>query len=787
MIKSIRNYFIVLFVWVISLSAFAQMSDTQIIEYVKQQTEAGVNQTQIAQNLLARGVTRDQILRLKSKYEKLTSGYNSSKQNSSSDDKRMRVANGEQRLFDDLDESMDSIPNSKIFGHDIFRAKNLSFEPNMNIPTPTDYILGPGDELTIDVYGVSQQSFELKISPDGNVTLPMEGPIYVAGMTARSAQSKIRAKLGEHYQDSEISLSVGQTRTVMVNVLGEVNTPGTYAISAFATVFNALYLAGGVTEIGTLRDVQVSRNGKVITHVDIYDFILNGNLNGNIILQDNDVIRVSPYMNLVEVEGKVRRPMIYEMKDSETLQNLIDYAGGFTGDAYSGKVRVERKSEDGLTVHNVNRRNMVDFHPMDGDVAIVEDIVKRYKNTVTIEGAVFRPGKYKLDNGTTTIKALIDQAGGLKEQAITTRAVLHRMQANRTLETLPVALGDILAGTTADITLRNEDRLTIASTEIIDSLRTLIIEGEVVKPGIYEYSTNETVEDLIIRAGGLLESASVDNIEIARRITNASDNADGKAMSKIFSISLNPDLTLGDNSSNVTLEPYDVVTVHHSPNYKEQNIVVVTGEVNYAGRYALSSKEERLSDIIKRAGGLTKNAYTGGIKLLRQITKEDRDLKRLKLETATTSADSAKALADLQKTTYLVGVDLEKAIKNPGSSFDVVLERGDSVSIPQLTSTVKISGAVLFQNTVSYEEGKSVSYYLEKAGGVSKDGRKSQAYIVYANGNVSRARGHKPEPGCEIVVPVKEKKEFNPQLTSMWLGIGSTMASIAAVIATIIK
>lgn len=768
------------------MPAFAQMSEEQIIEYVKQQSNAGVNQTKIANDLLARGVSRQQILRMREQLMQMQESSNPTVQTQTIIDSRMREANGEHRMGNNQRRNEAVATTSKIFGHDIFRSKELSFAPNMNIPTPTDYILGPGDELIIDIYGSSQQSSSLKISPEGTITIPNEGPVHVAGMTAQKAQAKIRGMIGGHYQDSDILLSVGQTRTVMVNVLGEVQTPGTYTVSAFATVFNALYLAGGVTDIGTLRDVQVSRNGKVISHIDVYDFIMNGNLKGNIILQDNDVIRVAPYMNLVTIEGKVRRPMIYEMKQGETLQNLIDYAGSFTGDAYAEKVRVERKSEDGLTVHNIRRHELGDFLPMDGDVAVVEDVVQRYKNTVTIEGAVFRPGKYKLGEGLVTLRSLIEQAGGLLEQAVTNRAVLHRMKPNRTLETQAISLGEILAGTAPDVVLRNEDKLIIASTEIIDSLRTLTIEGEVLHPGIYKFSSNETVEDLILRAGGLLESASLTNVEIARRITSVEDNVDNKAMAKIIPITLRDGLSVEDGY-NITLLPYDIVTVHRSPDYKEQSIVMVNGEVKYAGSYALSSKEERLSDLIIRAGGLTQNAFIGGIKLTRRLKKEDLDLKRLKLETAATAADSAKAMADLQKTTYMVGIDLEKALKHPGSSSDIVLKEGDEIHIPQLANTVKISGEVLFQNTVSYEEGKSVSYYLNQAGGVSKSGRKRQTYIVYANGKVSKARWHKPQPGCEIVVPMKEKKEINPQTTSMWLGMGSTLASIAAVVAAIIK
>ena len=780
----IRFLFVALFFCGSSPLSWAQMSDTEIMSFVKEQTEAGVSQTQIARQLVARGVSVQKLQNLKDQYENLESEDITTEKVATATPvitTRERVANGEIPQ-----EIVTEEPERRIFGHNIFRSKKLSFEPNMNIPTPPDYILGPGDVVIIDIFGASQRSTSVKISPDGSIVIPEEGVFYVPGMTATKAQEKIRSTIGAHYNNSKIRLTLGQTRTIKVNVLGEVNVPGTYAISAFATVFNVLYLSGGVTEIGTLRDVQVSRNGQVIAHVDIYDFIMNGNLRGNIMLQDNDVIRVSPYKNLVEINGKVRRPMFYEMTDEESLQNLIDYAGGFTGDAYKDKVRIERKSEDGLSVHNVAQKEMNSFHPKDGDVVCVEDIVYRYKNKVNIQGAVFRPGNYKLDNSIYSVKTLVNHAGGLLEKAIDTRAVLHRMKEDRTLETHTIALHDIMAGTESDVILKNEDVLFIASKEGIDTLRVLTIQGEVLNPGEYSYSKNEKIEDLIIRAGGLLESASLANVEVARRVTTAEANRDGKSMAQIYSLSLHDGFLVSEDS-NFCLEPYDVVTIHRSPDYQEQRVVKIEGEVKYAGDFVLSSKEERLSELIKRAGGLTVNAYAGGIKLTRKVSEEMLANKRLKLETALTAADSAMVYEDLAKDTYLVGVDLEKAIKNPGSLSDIVLVEGDVISIPQLNNTVKISGEVLFQNTVAFERGKKASYYLNQAGGVNKNGSRRHAYILYANGQVSKARWHKPQPGCEIVVPEKTKKEVNPQTVSMWLGMGSTVASIAAVIGVLIK
>lgn len=778
---SLRWILAVVIYFACAISSSAQMSDTEIFAYVKKQTDAGMSQTQIAQNLVKRGVSVQKLQELKSMYENTDSdAMGSTSGKAGIEISRERSANGEKRKI-----NLPSHPSKRIFGHDIFRSKTLSFEPNMNIPTPADYVLGPGDEIIIDIYGSSLVSQSVKISPDGSITIPEEGVFHVAGLTVQKAQGKIKNAIGDHYQNSEIKLTVGQTRTIIVNVLGEVEAPGTYTLSAFATVFNALYLSGGVTEIGTLRDVQVSRDGKVIAHIDVYDFIMNGNLKGNVVLQDNDVIRVSPYKNLVQIVGKVRRPMYYEMKEDESLKSLLEYAGGFTGDAYT-KVRVERKSEEGLTVHNVEEKEHNSFLLNDGDVAVVGDIIQRYKNTVSIEGAVFRPGKYKMGDAVTTVKSLVEQAGGLLENAVATRAVLHRMKENRTFETEAVALDQILAGGASDIFLKNEDILYIASTAAFDNLRVLTIQGEVFEPGVYSFSENERVEDLIVRAGGLRESASLVNIEVARRVTTSADNMDGKSMAIIYSVSMKDGLIV-EGASNFRLEPYDIVTVHRSPDYQVQRVVSVTGEVKYAGNFVLSNKEERLSDLIRRAGGLTPNAYVGGIQLTRKVTEEEMAIKMLKLETATTKADSAIAMHDLEKNTYFVGVDLSEALKNPGGSNDIVLMEGDQINIPLLNNTVRIRGEVLFENTVAYNSGKSARYYIKQAGGYNKLGSKRRAYIVYANGEVSRARWHKPQPGSEVVVPEKIKKEINPQQMSMWLGLASTATSIVTVMAIILK
>ena len=773
----------VLFLFV-CITAVAQMSEEQIISYVQKQKEAGKDEKEIAKDLIARGVSVTKLQQLSQKYKNMKG---KSSNNTDNDINRSRISNGEKRIEDDdmtmMYEEEDSV---KIFGHDIFRSKELSFEPGMNIATPSNYTLGPGDEVILDIYGASQYSGSFNVSPDGCITIPDEGPIYVAGLNVAQAQAKVKRTIGAHYQDSNIKLTIGQTRAITVSVMGEVKTPGTYSISAFATVFNALYLAGGVNKIGTLREVKVSRNGRIITTVDIYDYIINGRLTGNVMLQDNDVILVGPYCSLVKAEGHVKRPMYYEMKKNESLQSLLNYCGGFTGYAYKKKVRIERISDDGLTVHNVDEFDFSSFHVADGDVMVVDSVIERYKNTVKIRGAVFREGQYRLDNKVNSVKTLVEQAGGVLEFASTTRAVLRRICPDRTYKTISVPLAAILDGTTPDMVLQNEDELFVSSFEELNKQRNLAIYGEVFKPGIYKYSEGETVEDLITEAGGLLESASLLNVEVARRISSSQDNLNGKTMATIFSIVLKDGLPI-EGETTFKLKPYDIVTIHRSPDYQEQKVVHVSGEVNYGGMYVLSNKEERLTDILKRAGGLTPNAYINGVQVIRKVSQKELDIQLMKLEVAKTKSDSIEIHNLLDKTTYTVGVDLQKALDNPGSSSDIVLNEGDSIYVPQLNNVVKISGEVMFPNVVAFRDKKSPSFYINQAGGISKNGKKSLSYIVYPNGQVSNIRKGKVLPGCEIVVPTKPEKKVDTQRTSLWLAIASSVATIAAVLITALK
>ena len=768
-------------------AVLAQMSEKQIIQYVQKQSAQGKDQQTIAKELLAKGITMKQLEYLRTKYGNMMDGssVSISQRNEFS---RKRVSNAEERdeLIDVSYKPFMEKDSVKIFGHDIFRSKDLSFEPNMNIATPVNYVLGPNDEVILDVYGASQFSASFTVSPDGNITIPDEGPVHVAGMTVAQAQAKVKAFIGGHYQGSNIKLTVGQTRSIIVNVMGEVQNPGTYTLSAFASVFNALYMAGGVKDRGTLREIQVYRNGKMISSVDVYDYIINGKHSGNIMLRDNDVIIVGPYCNLVMIEGKVKRPMFYEMRKSESLQTLLNYAGGFTGDAYKKKVRVKRVGDEGLSVHNIDEWDFSSFKLADGDSAVVEAAVDRYRNTVKVSGAVFREGSYMIGTKINSVKTLIDAAGGLLEDAFTSRAVLHRIKEDRTWTTITVNIEGIMNGNAPDIMLQNEDELVINSVDNINRQRTLTILGEVFKPGIYKYSSKETVEDLITEAGGLLESASLLNVEVARRILSSEDNPTGKNTAKIYSLTLQNGLVI-EGETGFELEPYDIVTIHRSPDYQIQKAVNVSGEVKYGGTYILSNKEERLTDILSRAGGLTANAYVNGVQVIRKISKKEMEIQRLKLEMARNSIDSLEVINAMQKTTYNVGVDLQKALAKPGSSSDIVIQEGDSIYIPQLNNVVKISGEVMFPNTVAYVEGKSASFYINQAGGLSTKGKKSLAYIVYPNGQVGKIRRGDVLPGCEIVVPTKPEKKIDTQRTSMWLALASTVSTIAAVLITALK
>ena len=813
------------------------MTDNQVMDFVIEQNARGASRQQIVTQLMQRGVNIDQIRRIQKKYEKQmkngTLGAEDITAGSKAVKTRMREANGEKReeqrqqdkqrasqfrvkdtkksnqivnhTYDEydsdylaMDEAMDFMmpdslkyyvekekPRRKIFGHDVFNNKNLTFESSMNLATPQNYRLGPGDAVNVDVWGASQESVTETISPDGTITIDGIGVIQLGGLSVSQAKARLRSVLGPRYQGSKIDLTLGQTRTITVSVIGEVKVPGTYTMSAFATVYNALYMAGGPNDIGTLRNVKVYRRGKLITNVDVYDFLLNGKLSGDVRLQDNDVITVSPYEALVNITGKVKRPMFYEMKKTESAATLLKYAGGFTGDAYTKAIRINRKAGAGYSVFSVGEFDLNNFKLMDEDSVSVDSTLTRYQNMVEIRGAVFRPGMYQVGGDISTVKSLVEAAAGLKEGAIAQHAVMHRMKADRTLVVLRFDVLGILEGTVPDIPLKNEDVIYIASSEENETQKTITINGEVHYPGVYRYADNETIEDLILQAGGPTESASLVKIDVARRVNDPNATEAGNQIAQNFSFSLTPDFTIA-GEPDFTLMPFDEVYVRRSPNYTEQQNVFSEGEVQFEGTYTLSNKQQRLSDVIKQAGGLTNQAYAEGAKLLRVMTQEEREQMEIVLRTA--QRNSGKDSIDISKlmvnATYPVGIELDKALKNPGTSDDPILREGDRIVVPRQTSTVTINGEVLYPNTVRYKEGRSVGYYIDQAGGFTSSAKKSKTIIIYMNGMVAKASySNRPKPGCQIIVPSKKQRRglSLPEI----LSIGSSTSSIAAMIATI--
>ncbi len=801
---------------VATLSINAQMSDQQIIEFIAREQKAGTSQAQMVTKLMQRGVKIEQIRRLRNKYSNqinksgLRSQADAAVENISS---RMRqtenkaqelvtgkagtdTENSENEASVDYAEIQDNInvqreedmANKKtVFGHDIFNKRLLSFEPNMNIATPQNYVLGPGDQLIIDIYGASQKSQQLQVSPEGNVTIPAYGPVKVAGMTVAAAQSRIRSTLGARYSSSNISLSVGQTRSMTINVMGEVKVPGTYTLSAFSTVFHALYMAGGINDIGTLRNIKVFRNGRQITIVDVYEYILNGRLAGNVRLMENDVIVVGPYECLVGITGNVKRPMFYEMRPTESVGTVLKYAGGFTGDAYKKAVRLVRKSGERFTVHNVEEFDMNTFKVTDGDAITIDGILNRYENMVEIKGAVFRPGQFQLGKDVTSVRSLILAADGVTEDAFTTHAVLHRMRPNRTLEVLPVDVAGILNGTVADIPLKNEDVLFIPTEQDRLSKRTLTIEGEVLSPGTFEYAENTTIEDLVLQAGGLTDAASTVKVDVSRRILDSKAKEGSNAISETYTFELKDGFVI-DGQPGFVLEPYDIVQVRRSPTYITPRNITIEGEVQFSGNFTLSSKNQRLSDAIKAAGGFTDAAYVKGARLIRTVTEDEVNRARDLMRQIKNSGDQKDTIQTEQLNmfkTYTVGIHLDKAMEDPGGSYDIILRKDDRIIVPEYNGTVKISGNVQFPNTVAFNEKKTnYKWYINQAGGFGNRAKKSKTFIIYPNGSMAQVgSGTKVEPGCEIVVPTKAKKDM--AAVTQWLSIGSSVTGLAAMIATI--
>lgn len=853
--------------------AMAQtMSDAEVLEYLKQGSQQGKDQQQMAVELARRGVTQEQARRVKEMYQKQmgTSGSGTSTSNQS----RMRqkpveqvspyYKNGYYRNSNGRDQEMnkamqeeyerknkmrygngnnsangkynrqynrqfynnmqptdmynnpyagqyganteeakvvsiltDSLgyendmpvydPEDEVFGRNIFNTQSLTFEPNVNLATPSNYQLGPGDEVIIDIWGASQNTIREQISPDGTINIQDLGIINLNGMTIAQASDFLKRELSKIYSDSQNSIQVtlGNARSISINVMGEVLVPGTYQLSSFSTVFHALYSAGGVSEIGSLRNIQVVRNGENIATVDVYDFIMKGKVQDDIRLQEGDVVIVPPYEALVKITGKVKRPMRYEMKKDETVNTLLKYAGYFAADGYKGSLSIVRQAGREYSICTVDEKDYSVFKIKDGDVVTATAMLDRFTNKLEIKGAVYRPGMYELSGSLNTVKQLVEKADGLLGDAFTNRAVLYRQRENLTSEVLSVDIKGILDGTTPDIPLRKNDVLYIPSIHDLQDMGSVKIWGEVAKVGEYPYADNMTLEDLIITAGGLKESASLVRVDVARRIKDSKSTTPQSTIGQNFSFGVKDGFII-EGEPGFVLQPYDQVYVRRSPGYQEQQNVEIKGEILFGGEYALTTKSERISELVKKAGGVTQFAYVKGAKLMRKANEEEMKhmediVKMMRKELGDTAMDSLGIEVD---STFTVGINLEEALLNPGGNADIVLRKGDVITVPEYTNTVKINGAVMMPNTVSFKKGNSVKDYISQAGGYSQNAKKTKKFIIYMNGQVAEVRGtgkRQIEPGCEIIVPTKKKKNTAGNI----LGYISSFSSIAVTMATI--
>ncbi|MGN0233266.1 MAG: SLBB domain-containing protein [Bacteroidaceae bacterium] len=829
-----------------SLPAYAQsMTDSQVVDFVKKEQAKGTDQQSIVTKLLQKGVTTEQLRRIRRKYEaeqnqmgavdlnaNVTNSNGANRQRTNKEkallqmqkqkqNGRMITGQDENRnmTLDERTEAMneaigfmdiDSLiyyqnyfkDESQVFGRNIFNNKNLTFEPNQNMATPANYRLGSGDNVVIDVWGTSQETFESTISPDGVVVIEGVGPIKLAGLTVQQATATLKNKLGQHFSGCQFSLSVADTRSIQVQVMGEVVMPGTYTLSSLSSAFNALYAAGGISDIGTLRDIKVYRNGRQISSIDVYEFLINGNSAGDIRLEDNDAIVVGPYDCLVNVRGKVKRPMFYEMKSSESVKQLLAYAGGMAGNAYTKNVRLMRKAGEEYSIHTIDEFQMSAFCVKDGDSLYVDSVIPRYSNMVEVRGAVKHPGQFQMGGDIQSVRDLLKAADGITEDAFQARAVMHRQKEDLTLEMVSVDIKGIIDGTSPDIALRKGDVLFIPSIVDMKNEQTLTISGEVLYPGIYQFADNTSVEDLILQAGGLTDAASLAKVDVFRRINDANATQDNGKMAEAFSFTIDENLSRSDKS--FRLKPYDDVVVRKSPSYSEQRNVSITGCVNFAGQYSMTSTDYRLSDLVKAAGGLTEIGYSKGARLTRVMTFDERLQRESALRAAQIAmyeeamqdekgyninqADSLLQMKMDLGNTYPVAVNLDKALEEPGGQYDIVLREGDQLVVPQFSNTVKISGEVSYPISMNFKKGETLSYYIKRAGGYGNKAKKNGVYAIYMNGaveKVSKRSSKAIQPGTEIVVPTKQRSKR--MTTGEVMAIASGGASLASVVVALIS
>lgn len=797
----LKKIFLLMAVLCTAVVAIAQstMTDIQVLEYVKAGVEQGKPQSQMLRELAARGVDRAQAERVKALYERQKTS-NAQAASSTTAESRSHTVAGEVDINPaDFVEDTTVTANIKVFGRDVFRNKSLNFAPSENLATPKNYRLGPGDEVIIDIFGANQTTLRSVISPEGSINVDVLGPLYLSGMTIEEANKYLKRKLAGIYgglnrssAGTDIRLSLGQIRSIQVNVLGDVNNAGTYVVSAFSTVFHVLYLAGGVVEPGSLRNITVTRAGKVVGSVDVYDFLMNGSRESDIRLEEGDVVMVHPYSCMVKIGGEVKRPMNFEMKEGETLKDLIRYAGGFASGAYTDNVTVVRQNGRNYEVRTVSAKDFPVFVMKDGDEVTVSKLNSFYENRIAISGAVYQPGTYELGGDVKTVRQLITKAGGLQPDAFLNRAVLHREHDDKSLEVISLNLGRVMRGQDPDVVLQKNDELYVTSEADLQEQGTMTISGMVANPGSFPFAKNTTVEDLIIMAGGLREGASLARVDVARRKRDANGLVQSDEVGEIFSLSLK-DGFVDDGGTHFYLQPFDEVTIHQSPSYNAQTHVTLTGEANFPGSFTLTHRNERLSDLVKKAGGITNYAYLKGARLFRNMSEEERrqivDILSYHVG-RNTAVDTTNVYAMMDN--YQVGISLDKALANPGSDDDIILMEGDVLDIPVVRGTVRVMGCVMMPSVVSYNSRMTGKDYIKAAGGYSSEARKSKAYVLHMNGNSEPLKSStRIFAGDDIVVPEKRVKEGTTDRTFQYVATSVTaitgMTSAVAYIYLMIK
>jgi len=742
------------------------MTDIQVLDYLKAGLEQGKSQSQLITELAARGVDRAQAERVRELYESQQTGIQQAKSTATSEN-RSHTVNAEVDLNP---RAFEQETGPRIFGRSIFRNKSLNFAPSENLATPKNYRLGPGDEVIIDIFGANQVTLRQVISPEGSINVDVLGPVYLSGMTIDEANKFLKNKLSSIYgglnrgsSRTDIRLSLGQIRSIQVNILGEVANAGTYVVSAFSTVFHALYLAGGVTGLGSLRNITVTRNGKIAGTVDVYDFLMTGNRESDIRLEEGDVVMVKPYTCLVTISGEVKRPMSFELKEGETMGDLLEYAGGFTNEALSENVTVVRQNGRNYEIRTVDESLYQSFKMEDGDQVTVNKLNAFYENRINITGAVYQPGTYELGEDIKTVRQLVEKAGGLMPDAFTNRAVLHREHDDKTREVVSINLGRVLSGDDPDVVLMKNDELYITSKADIQERGRMSISGLVVRPGSFPFAENTTVEDLIIMAGGLKEGASLARVDISRRKRDANGLVRMDEVGELLSVSLKDGFE-DDGGEKFYLQPYDEVIVHFSPAYNAQTHVTLSGEANFPGSFTLTSRNERLSDLVRKAGGVTNYAYLKGARLFRGMGDDERrqllEILHNRDMDQYSRVDTAGVQRLREQSRYQVAIQLDEALRNPGSEFDITLQEGDVLDIPIVRNTVRVFGSVMHPAVLTFEKGKSAKSYIEDCGGYTKSSRRSKAYVVHMNGRSERMRKiSQVMPGDDIVIPEKRRMD----------------------------